>query len=363
MKKYRLAIAVAGLSLVCVALTALWLGRPDSGTRQPAPVQTGAGRTAESAAPGIGPGTGQPSAAGKQEVPSAGTSPNIEVAKSTPASPGSGPFPSGPAGPPATGAQPTASGAQPAATPAPLMPPKSLAGFYSWPEHKQVEAVTALMENVHLPRDVRNFFTAALMDNRLSSLVRNNMLNALENQDPINHDLWRTLAAIIDDPKQDKEWRLFAVQHLGVVYADSSDRKSVESKLRGLFQGNDPEFSAQAMTTLDNLGGDGLIALGADFDSALVRKIQSPASDVSARNAALALIGRRGVREQLPLVRGIARDPSSPLQRTAFATLGQIGDASDIPLIEPYLRSRDRTLREAAKGALARLKAKGTQPG
>jgi len=252
MKKYRLAIAVAVVSLVCVALVALWLGRPDSGTRQPAPVRTGAGRTAESAAPGVEPGTGQPSAAGKQEVPSAGTSPKIEVAKSTPASRGAAPFPSGPAGPPATGAQPTASGAQPtaggaqpAATPAPLMPPKSLAGFYSWPEHKQVEAVTALMENAHLPREVRDFFTNALKDNRLSSLVRNNMLNALENQDKVNHDLWRTLAAIIDDPKQDKEWRLFAVQHLGAVYADSSDRKSVESKLRGLFQGNDPEFSAQ----------------------------------------------------------------------------------------------------------------------
>jgi hypothetical protein len=262
-----------------VALIALWLGRPDSGTRQPASFRTGAGRTAESAAPGVGPGTGQPPAAGKQEVPSAGTSPKIEVAKSTPASRGSAPFFSGPAGQPATSAQPTASGAQPAANPgSPLVAPKSLAGFYSWPEHKQVKAVTALMENVHLPREVRDFFTAALKDNRLSSLVRNNMLNALENQDPINHDLWRTLAAIIDDPKQDKEWRLFAVQHLGVVYADSSDRKSVESKLRGLFQGNDPEFSAQAMTTLDNLGGDGLISLGADFDAALVRKIQSPAS-------------------------------------------------------------------------------------
>jgi len=245
MKKHRLVIVVAGLSLVCVALIALRLGRPDSGTRQPAPVRTGAGRTAESAAPGVEPGTGQPSAAGKQEVPFAGTSPKIEVAKSTPASRGSAPFPSGPAGSLATGAQPTASGAQPAATPAPLMPPKSLAGFYSWPEHKQVKAVTALMENVHLPREVRDFFTAALKDNRLSSLVRNNMLNALENQDKVNHDLWRTLAAIIDDPKQDKEWRLFAVQHLGAVYADSSDRKSVESKLRGLFQGSDPEFSAQ----------------------------------------------------------------------------------------------------------------------
>ena len=34
MKKHRLVIVVAGLSLVCVALIALRLGRPDSGTRQ-----------------------------------------------------------------------------------------------------------------------------------------------------------------------------------------------------------------------------------------------------------------------------------------------------------------------------------------
>jgi len=50
MKKYRLVIAVAGVSLVCVALIALWLGRPDSGTRQPAPLRTGALRD-KSAAP------------------------------------------------------------------------------------------------------------------------------------------------------------------------------------------------------------------------------------------------------------------------------------------------------------------------
>ena len=90
-----------------------------------------------------------------------------------------------------------AGGAQPVATPAPLTPPKSLAGFFTWPEYKQVKAITALMNNAHLPSDVRDFLTGALKDNRLSSLVRNNMLNALENQEKVDPNLWTALTAII----------------------------------------------------------------------------------------------------------------------------------------------------------------------
>jgi HEAT repeat protein len=68
------------------------------------------------------------------------------------------------------------------------------------------------------------------------------------------------------------------------------------------------------------------------------------------------MIGKRQDVRLLPLVRTYASDTNDSLRRTAIATLGLLGTAEDLPLIEKGITDKNRAVQLAAKAAVERVK-------
>ena len=211
------------------------------------------------------------------------------------------------------------------------------------------------MDKPNLPPDTLRFFKASLHDQSLSELARNNMANVLMNQETRDPQLYREFIAIVDDPTQSDTWRDYAIQFLANNYAIASKPRVVLDKLGSLTRHGREHLAQQAMTMLSTMEDENTIKLDKSYDRLLVENLASQAATPKMQIAALSLLGQRQAVEHLELIRQYAAKPST-VQRVALATLGQLGDATDLPLIESHLKSPDRLLRLAAKGALERLK-------
>jgi hypothetical protein len=233
--------------------------------------------------------------------------------------------------------------------------PAEFADFHKWPESKRVKTVTEMMRNPDLADDVKTFFRQSLHDKNLSPLVRNNMANALNAQDPKDPALYKEFLTVLDDKSDNPVWRAYAIQFLGETFSYSADRGTVESKLLSVLEGDGNHLEGQAMVTLGYMEREHGARLGKRFDDRLVKALTNPDTPETIRATALGVLGQRGDKKHVDLVRQCVTK-SSPSQRVAVATLGLIGDKSDVARVEPLLKSTDPLVRNAATAALKRLR-------
>ena len=188
--------------------------------------------------------------------------------------------------------------------------------------------------------------------------LRNDIFNLLCEQEPIPADLPDLLMDIVRKERHDATLVDYAIQHLGILQHDLPD---AEARLL-----RDTLFMSASKIERPYAG----TALYALADS---RKMSAPESErlrrltVAAcsshanplvRLSALQLAGECGYREVLPevrsILRGVHRDAVADV--VAIGTLGLLGDASDIRLIESLSVRGGSRLATPCKMAMERIK-------
>jgi len=243
-------------------------------------------------------------------------------------------------------------------------PPKrasstDIAKFLEWSREDQAGYVTTHMTNSRLSNEVRVFFARCLSDRKLGILLRNNMAQCLHNQEQKNPELWRVFMKCLNDQKEDRAWRIYCMQHLvsSAAYSNEAARQAMKKRLLREARSGEPDFAARAFSMLDEFqrAGYGKVE---ELDQLLLKNLQNPGIDPLRKITILGTMGSRGDRRAIEEIRRLAKT-SSPAQRVAAATLGRIGDASDVALLEALEPEPGSLLEKAVQGALEKLRENG----
>jgi hypothetical protein len=235
--------------------------------------------------------------------------------------------------------------------------PGIFTGFHRWSDDQRLQAINALATQPELDSDVVAFLKHSLGDANLAAHVRNEIANRLLSLAQPDPAVAEILVAAVNDANQPGMWRDYALQHAARAINLHRDPSVVLALLREKASGAD----AMAGTALVNL--ETVEAAHPEVSVDIARLAAGLAGNAQAalptRITALAMIGSRGMREQADVVRAIAASGGEPaLVRVALATLGLIGEANDLPLVERHLTDANRGIVLAAEGAATRLRAK-----
>ncbi len=240
--------------------------------------------------------------------------------------------------------------------PAPEVP-EGFDGFDDMEAHERVALVTPYMQNSRLPEDIKAFFKYNLTNKNLTKLTRNNMAESLIVQSEPIPGLADLFLSIVNDDSESKDYRLYSIQHLAMSLPTATNRTDAEKALESLvLDSTDEDFSTRAILMVDYTEHNGGYRMDG-LDKVIGERIADATLSDSTRLSLFALVGSRGLKEHVDLVR-IEVGKQSSTRRAAIAALGHIGDRSDIPLLEELASSSDLGVSLAAKGAVKRLESK-----
>jgi hypothetical protein len=211
----------------------------------------------------------------------------------------------------------------------------------------------------HLTGDDVEALYAFLLRRDSESLLKNEILNQLRNQEVPPAGLTDTLIAVLRDRAQEHAMRHYALQHLAAWYEDATEAD--KEQIRQAFW--------SALSEMDSgISGTALLALWRlhDWHSEAERRKLGEASLALAGDAgcheltritAVQLCGQLSLRGAIPLATELAQTAESvPLRVAAIATLGDVGGIEDKAMLERIVKEEtDIRLRTAARSALQRL--------
>ena len=192
-----------------------------------------------------------------------------------------------------------------------------------------------------------------------TAALKNDVLNLLRNQNPVPDLLPAVLADMIVCDDYDVTIVDYCIQHLGAMWRDivvDDMRRKVRETFKAAALRRNLPYAGTALYSLADEPG-----ASADSQEELRRLAVGTACDASAnqlaRMTAFQLAARRGYVEVLPSARAILAEahPDAVLATVAIGTIGCIGDAGDISLLERVRVNGGRRLLPALDAALARL--------
>ena len=211
--------------------------------------------------------------------------------------------------------------------------------------------VAALMEYVAA--------TDCVMRVEREAALKNDVLNLLRNQKRQPEGLADLLLDMVASRQYAPVIIDYCIQHLGAV-ANSVADDAMRARIRETFvkaarKTNEP-YAGTALYSLAELPqkskdeGDELRRLTVGLCSASANQI--------ARIAAIQLAGERGYRETLPMLRGIIAGTrrDAVLDMAVVGSVGLMGDANDIQLLESFRSRAGRRLKLAIDAAVQRIK-------
>jgi hypothetical protein len=231
------------------------------------------------------------------------------------------------------------------------IPPSQLRDFYHWSSAERLKRITVLQNCFGLSGDVVGFIKTAVQDSTLNDTVRNNMSNILASQEKQDPELYRVFLSIVDDGDSSDISRSNALQHLAQTYGFAAKPEIIEGKLLEFARKRKHVISGTALLQLDLI--DGKHRKDLDVNAFACALLADPEAHPASVITALALLGKRGAKSELPLVRLCVRTPGP--RRAALATLGLIGGEDDIPLVRSFLYDDNKLTAMAARVALKRL--------
>lgn len=183
------------------------------------------------------------------------------------------------------------------------------------------------------------------------------LMEKLEAQYVLHPDYTDHLAMIFYDESFSGIWRDYCLQHIGATYKRMASEKL--PVLRQLY--NDalkPGSGMEGVAVLamkNSIGGKGMTE-GLVSEKAFEVASNPDVPDAS-RLSALLVAAELKHPEALAFARQAVgeRKKTAHLRVAAIATIGMLGDASDLPLLEKKTRSSDIRMRGAANAALAKL--------
>jgi len=200
--------------------------------------------------------------------------------------------------------------------------------------------------------------------------VRNDVLDLLMRQTELPADLAKLMVGVFRDTKQNEVWRDYCVQHFGAFSRRKWTSLGAAESDQDWHAMTNALWSA-AGETKTQMAGTALISMKmlSDpeypmLDRAMVENlILQLAIDEQcgepARVTALRLCGELGKKEALPSARVAAQTGEGfHIRLAATATIGDLGDKTDVELLETIVASSDKQLKPCSESALKRLKAR-----
>ena len=230
------------------------------------------------------------------------------------------------------------------------------------------EARNDALRSIARRRDLSAGDVAALMSYAASgkgtlhpareAALRNDVLNLLRDQEPVPTGLPGLLVDIVRNGRHDATLVDYAIQHLGALQRDLRDVEMVRRVRNALFDAASGIEKPYAGTALYALSDARAMT---DAESGRLRRLTSvacsPRANPLVRLSAFQLAGQRGYREVLPEVRSVLRGArrDAVADTVAVGTLGLLGEASDVALIESFAAKGGSRLAGPCAAAVERI--------
>lgn len=215
------------------------------------------------------------------------------------------------------------------------------------------------------------------LDLRRFSAIKNDILDILSRQDQPPPGLGSQLVKMYRDTGHDNVWRDYCIQYLAGSY-DATKATGVETNEPDMTRKEIEKAYWEALTEKDKtIAGTALLAVErlsrnhAEFDrkkveeAALALATDERCGEAS-RITALRVCAMMNKAEALPSAKIVAQTGESvTLQMAAIATVGDLGGREDVELLKSMARSSEKRISNIASAAVTRLtqrlKAQGTE--
>lgn len=187
--------------------------------------------------------------------------------------------------------------------------------------------------------------------------VGDKVINKLEEQVSVPPVLIDHLMAMFYDESGDYTWRDYCVQHLGSIYSTSAADGKREAILQLFKDAAHPDVGmagTAALALKNNVGQEGISSELAAQSAATVALDET--QDDADRLTAMLTAAELGNREMLTLALRVVESKNSiHFRMSSMATIGILGDTSDLPTLEKYTSSPDMRLRIASQAAVKKI--------
>ncbi len=188
-------------------------------------------------------------------------------------------------------------------------------------------------------------------------VLKNDILNALRNQQHEPPELTHVMIGIFHDKNQDSVMRDYAIQHLHSWYPHARDKNAIRQVFQEALDETDTSIAGTSLLALYHLSQKhtefDLSSLG---DVALKLATDERCGQVS-RLTAVQICGRMKERKVLPVARTLAENSRSlPVKLAAIAAIGEVGGPDDLTMLEHLATGSSTHVQTAAKSALRKLK-------
>ena len=209
--------------------------------------------------------------------------------------------------------------------------------------------------------------------------LKNDVMNLLRSQEPPAEGLVETLIVMFEgrdisthnsstpnSPTHPHPPAVldYCIQHLGAMLdeLDENGRRRVRAVLAKAAKRTKQPYAG---TALYSLAEDARATPAQDKElKGLALALCKPEANHAARIAAIQLAGERGYADALPILRETLSAPSrdAVLDIAAIGSVGLLGDADDIPLVESVAARGGRRYSVAANAAIERIKNRVARP-
>ena len=212
------------------------------------------------------------------------------------------------------------------------------------------------------------------MDPIYFNSIKNDALDILLKQNNLPESIGNDIVRMFRDGAQDDTWRDYCIQYFANYYnarwpmkndaaveanaaaADDAERKTMVTAYWEATEGRNNTFAGTALLALERLSRD-----RPEFDRTQVGdKAVEVANDdnthVASRLTALRICGMMGRTDVLPTARALSQTGSTGyLRMAAAATIGDLGDKSDIELLQSLAASTQPNMMSIAESAIKRI--------
>jgi hypothetical protein len=187
--------------------------------------------------------------------------------------------------------------------------------------------------------------------------VGDEVICALEDQRSIPPELTDRLIAMFNDESGEITWRDYCIQHLGSLYATEAavgKRELIMKTFDVALQPGSRMAGTVVIALKRNIGREGIAQAMVSQKAAALAMDEE--LDESSRLTSMLVAAELGNPAMLPLAREliVSRKPVQ-LRMSAMATVGMLGDASDLSILGKYTSSPDMRLRGASKAAIKKI--------
>lgn len=194
------------------------------------------------------------------------------------------------------------------------------------------------------------------------NLLKNNLINRLQDQSRVPAGLSDALVEIWRNRSQDSVARDYALQHL-VTWSEqgSGDAKDSAVKIKAVLWEAAREDNSLAGTAL--LGLHRLVGRSGSDGSAISRTalqlLSSPSKSAASRITAIQICAEREFFQALPAIQTLAaNEGNTALRISAIGALGWLGGTEQAVFLQQLQARHDRALNPAIEGALRRLRSR-----